>query len=82
MSYDAYDLSQLDPDMSVEDIMKQITIDGRSHVIVDQQEAFNTSMNYRHYADGLGQCLQLSPYHAPQERLSVSSLSFFFSAIL
>lgn len=53
MSYDAYDLSWLDPDMSVEDIMKQITIDGRSHVIVDQQEAFNTSMNYRHYADGL-----------------------------
>ena len=54
MAYDAYDLSWLDPDMSVEDIMKQITIDGRSHVIVDQQEAFNTSMNYRHYADGLG----------------------------
>lgn len=52
MSYDAYDLSWLDPDMSVEDIMKQITIDGRSHVIVDQQEAFNTSMKNRRYADG------------------------------
>ena len=52
MAYDAYDLSWLDPDMSVEDIMKQITINGRNLVTVDPQDAFNTSMNYRHYADG------------------------------
>lgn len=52
MSYDAYDLSWLDPAMSVEDIMKQITIDGRNLVTVDPQDAFNTSMNYRRYADG------------------------------
>ena len=51
MAYDAYDLSWMDPDMSVEDIMKQITINGRNLVAVDPQDAFNTSMKNRHYAN-------------------------------
>ena len=51
MAYDAYDLSWMDPDMSIEDIMKQITINGRNLVVVDPQDAFNTSMKNRHYAN-------------------------------
>lgn len=51
MAYDAYDLSWMDPDMSIEDIMKQITINGRNLVTVDPQDAFNTSMKNRHYAN-------------------------------
>lgn len=51
MAYDAYDLSWMDPDMSVEDIMKQITINGRNLVTVDPQDAFNTSMKNRHYVN-------------------------------
>lgn len=51
MAYDTYDLSWMDPDMSVEDIMKQITINGRNLVTVDPQDAFNTSMKNRHYTN-------------------------------